>query len=112
MNIIEKLEVLKHYYVCTRNVGHTALMKEGTKHYEREKFILGYKKKFYNELECKSSELISWNNLNALYGAKKPLVIDNSVMCILLDESLQKMNKLEEENKNLKIKLTKIKEIL
>jgi hypothetical protein len=33
-------------------------------------------------------------------------------MCILLDESLQKMNKLEEENKNLKIKLTKIKEIL
>ena len=35
MKIQEKLELLLHYYMSTRNAGHTTLMKEGINHYDK-----------------------------------------------------------------------------
>jgi len=102
MKIEEKLRILRDYYYFTRNVGHTSLMKDGTKNYLKEKFILGYKKENFGELECKPLEMISWDNLNALKGYKKPLVIDNSVMLSLLNGALEEISSLQKDRSKLK----------
>lgn len=108
MNIQQKLESLKNYYEVTRAVGHTTLLKQGTLNYDREKLILVYKKEEYDEIfKCKLSELISWNNLNGLLGHKKPLAIDNSAMWLLLKESLEYIDELEEDRAKL-IEIIKI----
>ena len=108
MKVIEKLRMLRDYFEMTRNVGHTTLMKEGTNNYKRDKLILAPKKEYYSFFECKSSEVISWDNLNALIGHKKPLIIDNGTMWVLLNESLKEITKLEKDSEQ----LNKIKKIV
>ena len=103
MKIEEKLRILRDYYLFTRNVGHTSLMKDGTKNYTKEKFVLGYKKECFGELECKPSDVISWHNLDALKGHIKPLAIDNSVMSTLLDEVLNEITSLQQDSYKLKL---------
>jgi len=100
MKIKEKLEILRDYYDSNRKVGHTTLLKEGTKNYSKDKLIVAYKKECIGFLEVKPSEIISWSNLNALHGNKKPIVIDNDVMSCLLNETLEKITKLERKIKD------------
>ena len=111
MNILEKLEALQNYYTFTRKSGHTTLMKEGTK-YTKNKFILSYHKKDYRFLECEPEEIIAIDNLNDLRGHDKPMIIDNGAMSMLLEETVQRMQRLEKENKNLKHKLRVITNVL
>lgn len=98
MNIKEKLEFLKNYYEVNRSVGHTTLMLQGTDNTE-EKLVLTHTKEFGRELGYKLEETVSWNNLNGLRGHNKPLAIDNGVMWLMLNETLEHINKLELENK-------------
>ena len=112
MKIKEKLELLYSYYFVTRGAGHTTLMKVGTYENPTEKFILVHNTKFRGELKCKPSELVSWNCLDKLRGAKKPLAIDNAVMLLLLKESINEICRLEQEIEKLRNKnsfFTKIK---
>ena len=104
MNIVEKLKELKEYYKNTRKVGHTSLVREGIKNYSDPKFVMGYKKSDSRFLQCDKNEVISWVGLNkdTLRGFKRPLVIDNSVMDMLVTDSLTKIEELEDENKRLK----------
>ena len=68
MKIQKKLVQLIGYYSYNRCVGHTALLKEGAKHYDKEKFILATNKENWDFLECKPTEVISVHNLEALRG--------------------------------------------
>jgi hypothetical protein len=102
MKLIKKLESLLTYYSENRKAGHTALLKEGTRKYVGDKFILSHCKRDYQYLEVKPEEVISWENLDALIGSKKPLVIDNDAMICILSETVAKLNELKEENKKLR----------
>lgn len=107
MDIKEKLEILRNYYVATRQVGHTTLMKEGTDNYEREKLVLTYNKNHGAELGIKPQQVISWYNLN-INGYSAALAIDNGTMQIMLEETLKYINELENDRR----KLNKIKSII
>ena len=115
MNIKEKLEALRAYYETTRQVGHSTLMMKGTDTYEREKLILDYKKSHFEYRNCKPAEIISWHRLEALKGNNKPLAIDNGVMWVILNETLNYIEELESKNYSLRKvneKIEKIKEII
>lgn len=99
MNIKQKLESLKNYYEVTRGVGHTTLLKEGTLNSDRDKFVLVYGKS--KHFETPFSQLISWTMLKDLRGHNKPMAIDNSAMQLLLRESLEYINELEEDRAKL-----------
>lgn len=102
MKVKEKLEILYLHYFATRGKGHTALLKEGTKNYKGQKFILAHNLKFQQELECKHNEIVSWNSLDKLRGAGLPLAIDNAAMIEILTDSINEICRLEEENKKLR----------
>ena len=102
MKIQKKLAELIGYYSYNRCVGHTALLKEGAKHYDKEKFILATNKQNWDFLECKPTEVISVHNLEALRGHHKPMVIDNDALIEIFSESLMKIDALEKENQELK----------
>jgi len=95
MRLVEKLELLLNYYLINRKVGHTALLKEGTKHYENDMFILSSHSKDWSFLDCKPDQILSWQNINKLRGYKKPIAID-------LTEVIEHIEKIENENEKLK----------
>ncbi|MFA5153318.1 MAG: hypothetical protein WC554_12210 [Clostridia bacterium] len=95
MNIEEKLELLRDYYCANRKVGFTTLLKEGTNNYSKSKFIVAYKKDDWKYLNCSLNEIVSWNSLDVLKRHNKPLAIDNDVMYMLLNESLQRIEELK-----------------
>ena len=100
MKIKEKLEILRHYFDSTRQVGHTTLLKDGTNNYNRDKLILTYKKEEHTFFNNKPSEIISWGNLNALRSHKKPLVVDNGVLWLMLNETIKYIDELEKYKEN------------
>lgn len=110
MKIKDKLEILYHYYITTRQVGHSTLLKTGLDNYENKKFVLAYSKSDNVFLKCKPNEIISWVDLNlgSLIGFDRPLIIDNGVMDVLLRETLNYIESLEEDRET----LNKIKNII
>ena len=102
MNTLEKIRILRDYYDVTRKAGHTTLMKEGTKNYKEDFFIVAPTKNYNGEMECKPEQVVSWNTLKNLYGNKKPLAFDNSMMHLMLNEICEHMQDLENENNRLK----------
>lgn len=101
MKIKEKLEELRIYYL-RRKLGNTTLMKEGTNNYTKDKLVVTYDHNYGRDLGIKDNERISWRNLKTLRGHNKPLAIDNSVMSIMLNETLDLIDELEEEIKCIK----------
>jgi hypothetical protein len=104
MKIEKKLAELIGYYSFNRNVGHTALLKEGSKHYDKGKFILASSKHNWDFLECEPNEVISLQNLETLRGHSKPMVIDNDALIEIFSEALMRIEALEKENKELRKK--------
>lgn len=86
-------------------------MKKGTDNSE-EKLILGWHKEDAAAFKCKLDEVISWHNLDALRGNKKPLIIDNGVMWKILDEAVQEIESLETELEVSRNKLKTIKNLI
>lgn len=101
MKIEKKLEKLLHYYLATRQVGHTTLMKEGTNHYDKDFFVLTMNMKHGDAIELNPKNIISWENLDKLHGHNRPLAIDNGLMTELLIDTILRIEALEEENKKL-----------
>lgn len=97
MTLKEKLETLLHYYISTRQVGHTTLLKEGTENYKNDKLILSSRKTDHDFLNVKDYEIISWKGMqsHSLHGHNKPLAIDNGVMFLILTECLEEFERLE-----------------
>lgn len=104
MKTLKKLQILLDYYMNTRQVGHSTLIKKGFENFDREKLLLTYNRTGHPNIPTKKDEIISWNNLDKLRGCKKPLIIDNAVIYCILDDAIQRITELEEENKQLKIK--------
>jgi hypothetical protein len=102
MKTLKKLKILLAYYSINRGVGHTALLKEGTRNYDGDKFVLSHRKTDCQYLDVKPEEVISWENLDPLCGSKKPLIIDNAAIICILYETVAKLNELKEQNKKLR----------
>lgn len=101
MRTIEKIEMLYQYYLSTRNIGHTSLLKEGAKRFKKDFFILSFDHD--NRIfEAEKSQIVSWSNLKKLIGHQKPMIIDNGAMVSILSDVLNEMHELEEENQRLK----------
>jgi hypothetical protein len=101
MNITKKLIELITYYGATRQVGHTTLLKEGTKHYDRPFFVLTHNMNYGMDLGLSPKDVISLTNLDKLQGHNRPLAIDNAVIIELLSDALMKIESLEMENAEL-----------
>ena len=101
MKIEKKLEKLLNYYLETRQVGHTTLMKEGTNHYDKDFFVLTMNMQHGDAIELKPKNIISWQNIDRLIGHNKPLAIDNGTMTELLIDAIMRIEALDEENKKL-----------
>lgn len=112
MKVKEKIRQLLIYYGTCRRVGHTALMKEGTNHYEKEKLVLTHTMAHGEDLGFNHNEIVSWQNLEKLCGHSKPMVIDNYALFTILTETLKEIEKLEEENRKLMGQKEKILRIL
>lgn len=95
--IFDKLLTLHFYYTTTRGNGHTALMKEGTKHYQGDKLVLVGKMHEHKNTETKLCETISLDSLDKLRGSDRPLAIDNHALAIIFDDSMTEMLNLEGE---------------
>jgi hypothetical protein len=97
MKIFDKLFVLHFYYAATRGKGHTALMKEGTKHYQGNKFVLVEKMHEHKNTETRLCETISLDSLDKLRGSDRPLAIDNHALITIFDDSMTEILNLESE---------------
>lgn len=102
MKILEKLELLAHYYESTRRVGHTTLVKQGTDTYDKPFLVLTYNAEGDPFTNVDRKNIISSQNPNRLRGEEKALAIDNGAMLTLLNESIEEIIKLQGENKQLK----------
>ena len=101
MKIEKKLEKLFHYYLATRQVGHTTLMKEGINHYDKDFFVLTMNMNHGDDMGLNLKNIVSWQNLDKLQGHKRPLAIDNGTMAELLIDAIMRIDALVEENKEL-----------
>ena len=101
MKIKEKLKAIRDYYDMTRQVGHTSLMKEGVVNSDK-KLVLVHKQ-LDHLFGCDKKDQVSWHNLDKLIGQNKPLVIDNGIMWLMLNEALEEIEKLEEDSRKLKM---------
>jgi hypothetical protein len=97
MKIFDKLLTLHFYYATTRGKGHTALMKEGTKHYQGDKLVLVGKMHEHKNTETLLCETISLDSLDKLRGSNKPLAIDHHTLTTIFDESMTEMLNLSSE---------------
>ena len=95
--IFDKLLTLHFYYTTTRGNGHTALMKEGTKHYQGDKLVLVGQMHEHKNTETKLCETISLNSLDKLRGLNKPLAIDNHALATIFENSMTEILNLEGE---------------
>lgn len=101
MKLKDKFQMLYAYYDINRRVGHTRLMKEGTKHYENDFILivpnLGMGKVLLqNDNDRPNVKCLTINSLNNLVGSNKPIIFDNSTLHELFKEAYETLNKFEE----------------
>ena len=87
--VIEQLELLQQYYIFTRQVGHTSILKEGL---GDDVIVLTdspktFKTQFKDEMNCKLKN-VTRGNLDKLRGQHSPLAIDNFVMMNIIKDVL------------------------
>lgn len=101
MKIKKQLEELLYYYMSTRAVGHTTLMKKGTDNYDKPYCILTHNTEAGSVLGFDRRNIVTVNSLDRLRGSSRPLAIDNGAMIELLIDVIMRIESLEEENKKL-----------
>jgi len=104
MKIEKKLEELLHYFMSTRAVGHTTLLKRGTNNYDKPFFVLTHNTEAGNALKFWPKNIISLHNLDRLRGSNRPLTIDNGAMIEILSDALFRIETQEGQIKTLKDK--------
>lgn len=104
-NIKEKLEVLFDYYLKSRRSGHTGAMLKGC---DKDTIILAISCNFLSVLKNMNfsdyKKVISFRTLKNtdFRGLNNPILIDNSAMEIMLETTLNYIDILEIENRQLK----------
>lgn len=97
MKIKEKLKILYNYYNFTRKVGHTSLLKIGIDNFKDDKIVLVGLNRCCTYINESINNVISLNSLNKLIGKNLPMAIDNDALSIILNESINEIEKLEQE---------------
>jgi len=99
---------LHRYFLQTRQCGHTTALVRGAENVDAKVLVhsLGMKdilkKVSKNKKDLDTITFSDLNNGSILAGFKKPLVIDNATMTILLKYALERIAHLEKENYALK----------
>lgn len=101
MKIKKQLEDLIYYYMATRAVGHTTLLKKGTDNYDKPYCVLTHNTEAGSVLGFDRKNIITLNSLDRLRGSARPMAIDNGAMIELLINAIMRIENLEEENKKL-----------
>lgn len=104
MNIKDKLDTIRVYFLTSRQAGHSTLMNVGTNNFNGDKLVLVLDKRHGDEMGLKTSEMVSLDSLHKLRGHNAPLVIDNGVLIEIFDQSLLKYIDLENDARKERIK--------
>jgi len=99
MDIKQVLEELTAYYLTSRQVGHTTLMKRGTSNYEQKKLVMVHNMSYGRDLGLLKNEVVSLHSLDRLRGSDLPLAIDNGTLTTIFTMSLDRFTQFEEEIK-------------
>jgi hypothetical protein len=87
--VLENLKFLLSVF-GQRQVGHTTLLLNGTKNYDRSFGVISHKMDFSNEILNMSNnplgKAFSINNLSALAGYRIPVTMDNAAWSRILNE--------------------------
>lgn len=93
---------IKAYISTRRGVGHTTLMKEGVKNYDKPFFVLGANKQHSLELmtgvDNKNAIPLGLNNLNRVNGVDYPMIIDAFVVQVICDQYEDEIMNLRSEH--------------
>lgn len=110
MEIKEILFNIVNYFIYTRGAGHTEAVLNGVENTE-DCFMMVSDDRQTKDLLRKSVKLsgkiidFSHFETNKLRGFRKPLVFDNFVLTIIFSRSLNRIQELEKENRQLKSKI-------
>ena len=85
------LEEISHYLRVTKGCGHTTLLLDGVDNSDRPSIMIT----ICSRRTPGKSMNVSLQSLHRLRGHKKPLVIDNGALLVLLEESLATIENLE-----------------
>jgi hypothetical protein len=96
MNTKQRLEDLRNYYAATRQCGHTTAMVRGAQNVDTVA-ILAASQDHARTLKqmAPKADCISLYAPTALRGMRKPLLVDNHTMHVLLSDALQEIERLE-----------------
>ena len=95
MNTKQTLEELVRYYDNTRGVGHTQTALQGIS-LSRGAIVIAHDMGYANYLKRSAGvDAFSINDLNPLWGANKPLVIDNAALRTIFSNSASEIRRLE-----------------
>lgn len=108
MRLTDKLRRLDTYFACARQVGHTALLRQGFDNWSGDKLILTTNMKEGHKLKCLESQIVTLDSLDRLQGRDWPMLVDNSVLVHLFHSAILELEGLESENKKL---YKKVKEL-
>lgn len=113
MKLKEKLNTIYEYYLHNRQVGHTLLLKDGTRNFQKDFFVLAHQQSDHDYLDIKSEQVVSWkSDMSKLKGHQKPIAIDNATLTVMLRDILEELDRLEQENTYSSRKLEMIKRII
>jgi len=104
---IQSLLNLRQYYEINRQVGNTTTLIRGVENVENALVLVHSPKiqRFLNQNSKKNIETKSIEDPLCLVGVRKPVVIDNAAMSVLLNYTLQTIARLERENFELREKI-------
>lgn len=103
------MDEISSYMVANRQAGFTHLLRTGTDNYRSDKFIVTENMKQGEMFRCLQSEIVPLSSLERLRGHSRPLVVDNSALIQIFHQASLKLDKQDEEIKQLKRDLDKIK---
>jgi hypothetical protein len=96
MNTKQRLEDLRNYYATTRQCGHTTVMVRGAQNVDTVAILAASHNhaRILKQLAPKA-DCISLYATTALRGMRKPLLVDNHTMHVLLSDALEEIERLE-----------------
>ena len=102
MDIERVLEELSAYFVSSRQVGHTTLMKRGTSNFEQKKRVIVHNMSYGRDLGVPKNEIVTLNSLERLRGCDLPLAIDNCSLTTIFTKSLERYRQLENDRERMR----------
>lgn len=96
MNTKQRLEDIRNYYMTARQCGHTTAMVKGAQNVDSVAILAASHDhaRILKQL-APNADCISLYTPTALRGMRRPLLVDNHTMHVLLSDALQEIERLE-----------------